>query len=133
MTHRIHVVWRLIRDGLQAAVGRRWVHYEALGAVLIWLVFLAAAPQSSESPTEAVRGTVTRVMSILEDPALKAQAKLIPRRRMLEEVIASRFDYAEMSKLALAADWTPLTEVQRVEFVALFQQFLSDRYARGFK
>lgn len=127
MTPRTHVVWRLIRDGLQAAVGRRWIHYEALGAVLIWLVFLAAAPQSSKSPTEAVRGTVTRVMSILEDPALKAQAKLIPRRRVLEEVIASRFDYAEMSKRALATEWVSLSETQRAEFVALFQQFLSDR------
>lgn len=34
-----------------------------------------------------------------------------------------------MSKRALAADWTPLTELRRVEFVDLFKRFLSDRYA----
>ena len=111
------------------AVGRRQVLYDTIGVVLIWLVVLAAAPQGSESPTEAVRGTVTRVISILEDPALKDPAKLIPRRRMLEEVIAGRFDYAEMSKRALATYWTPLTETQRTEFVELFKLFLSDRYA----
>lgn len=120
---------RLVRRWLLTAVGRRQVLYDTIGVVLIWLVVLAAAPQGSESPTEAVRGTVTRVISILEDPALKDPAKLMPRRHMLEEVIAGRFDYAEMSKRALAAYWTPLTEAQRVEFVDLFKSFLSDRYA----
>ncbi len=120
---------RLVRRWLLTAVGRRQVLYDTIGVVLIWLVVLAAAPQGSESPTEAVRETVTRVISILEDPALKDPAKLMPRRHMLEEVIAGRFDYAEMSKRALAAYWTPLTEAQRVEFVDLFKSFLSDRYA----
>jgi len=48
---------------------------------------------------------------------------------MLEDVIATRFDYAEMSKRALAAYWTPLTNEQRAEFVSLFKISLSDRYA----
>jgi phospholipid transport system substrate-binding protein len=97
--------------------------------VVIWFVTFAAVPQGSESPMEAVRGTVTRVIRILEDPALKDPAKLLPRRRMLEEVIAGRFDYAEMSKRALATYWAPLTGDQRAEFVEVFKNFLSDRYA----
>lgn len=120
---------RLVRRWLLTAVGRRQVLYDAIGVVMICLVALGAVPQGPESPTEAVRGTVSRVISILEDPALKDPAKLIPRRRMLEEVIAGRFDYAEMSKRALATYWTPLTETQRTEFVELFKRFLSDRYA----
>jgi phospholipid transport system substrate-binding protein len=48
---------------------------------------------------------------------------------MLEQVVAQRFDYAEMSKRALAANWIPLTNEQRDEFVDLFKSFLSDRYA----
>lgn len=103
--------------------------YDSARVVLIWFVALGSAPQGAESPIEAVRGTVTRVLSILEDPALKGPAKIMSRRRILEEVIAERFDYAEMSKRALAADWTPLTVVQRAEFVEIFKSFLSDRYA----
>lgn len=99
-----------------------------------WLVLLCAAaladsPEAPESPTEAVRATVSQVMRILEDPALKDPAKLMPRRRMLEEVVATRFDYAEMSKRALAAYWVPLTAAERAEFVEVFKKFLSDRYA----
>jgi len=82
-----------------------------------------------ESPTEVVRSTINKVFRILEDETLKDPAKLIPRRHMLEEVIASHFDYAEMSKRALAAHWIPLTTSERAEFVELFKSFLSDRYA----
>jgi phospholipid transport system substrate-binding protein len=110
-------------------VGQRRILHDAVGVVLIWFVVIAAVPPCTESPTEAVRGTVSRVLSILEDPVLKDPAKLTSRRRMLEEVIATRFDYAEMSKRTLAAYWPPLTEAQRTEFVDLFKRFLSDRYA----
>jgi phospholipid transport system substrate-binding protein len=88
-----------------------------------------SAGQTSEPPTEVVRSTLTKVFRILEDEKLKDPAKLIPRRHMLEEVIGSHFDYAEMSKRALAAHWTPLSAGERAEFVELFKGFLSDRYA----
>jgi len=83
----------------------------------------------AEDPTEVVRATLTEVFHILEDPKLKDPAKLLPRRHLLEEVISDRFDYAEMSKRALAAHWPPLSNDQRTEFVELFKSFLSDRYA----
>jgi phospholipid transport system substrate-binding protein len=99
-----------------------------MAAIALFCIIPAHAT-SSESPTEVVRATLTDVIRILEDPKLKDPAKLMPRRHMLEDIIAGRFDYAEMSKRALAAYWTPLTNEQRNEFVDLFKAFLSDRYA----
>lgn len=114
---------------------RRWNRWAAAGSLLL-LLMLAAIPhisrassQPAESPTAVVRATLTEVFRILEDPKLKDPAKLMPRRRLLEQVIGERFDYAEMSKRALAVNWTPLTNDQRAEFVELFKAFLSDRYA----
>ena len=114
---------------------RRW-NLWAAACFLLLLLILAAIPHASwassqpaESPTEVVRATLTEVFRILEDPKLKDPDKLMPRRRLLEQVIGERFDYAEMSKRALAANWTPLTNDQRAEFVELFKAFLSDRYA----
>ncbi len=78
---------------------------------------------------EAVRETITNVLHILEDPALKNSSKHAERRHMLEEIAASRFDYAEMSKRVLGNYWKPLTEAQRNEFVDVYKSFLSDRYA----
>jgi len=107
----------------------RMVALQAAGSVLICAAALAASPEGSESPTAAVHGTVNRVIQILEDPALKDPSKHATRRHMLEEVVGGRFDYAEMSKRALAAYWLPLTEAERTEFVEVFKKFLSDRYA----
>jgi len=97
--------------------------------VLACSLAFSSPGQASEIPTEVVRSTLTKVFRILEDEALKDPAKLIPRRHMLEEIIASHFDYAEMSKRALAAHWVPLTAGEQTEFVELFKSFLSDRYA----
>ena len=76
-------------------------------------IALGSSDQTQEPPTEMVRSTLTTVFRILEDKKLKDPAKLIPCRHMLEEVIASHFDYTEMSKRALAAHWVPLTAGER--------------------
>lgn len=82
-----------------------------------------------ETPMEAVRETVSQILRILEDPSLKVPAKQAQRRRMLEEIAADRFDYAEMSKRVLGGYWKPLTETQQNEFVEVYKSFLSDKYA----
>ena len=114
---------------------RTWIAKSTAFALPIFLAALAcpiasgSSGRTSEPPTEIVRSTITEVFRILKDEKLKDPAKLIPRRQMVERVIASHFDYAEMSKRALAAHWVPLTPGERTEFVELFKGFLSDRYA----
>jgi phospholipid transport system substrate-binding protein len=114
---------------------RRWNVWTAACVLHLFLILPAIPPaawasgQPAESPTAVVRATLTEIFRILDDPKLKEPDKLMPRRRLLEQVIGERFDYAEMSKRALAANWTPLTNDQRSEFVELFKAFLSDRYA----
>jgi phospholipid transport system substrate-binding protein len=121
--------------GLPTIWRHPWIAKSMPLALSLFLVALTctiafgSSGQISESPTEAVRSTLTEVFRILEDEKLKEPAKLIPRRHMLEEVIASHFDYTEMSKRALAAQWVQLTTGERAEFVELFKSFLSDRYA----
>ncbi len=115
------------------SASRCWNLWVVAGSLFLtlWVMPHAswASSQPTESPTEVVRATLTEVFRILENPKLKEPDKLLPRRRLLEQVIGERFDYAEMSKRALAASWTPLTNDQRAEFVELFKAFLSDRYA----
>jgi len=72
---------------------------------------------------------LTEVFRILEDPSLKPPSREAERRHLLEDTIARRFDYREMSKRALASHWTRLTDAEREEFVDVFKGFLSDRYA----
>jgi phospholipid transport system substrate-binding protein len=130
------LAWSTLQPSrLSATPLRTWI---ARSTALVFSLFLVAPTSTTasgsqdrtlESPTEVVRSTLNEVFRILEDEKLKDPAKLIPRRHMLEAVIASHFDYAEMSKRALAAHWIPLTTGERTEFVELFKNFLSDRYA----
>ena len=97
--------------------------------ILLFSIVVAAAAQGTETPMAAVRETVTQILRILGNPTLKDPGKLEQRRRMLEEIAASRFDYAEMSRRVLGSYWKPLTETQRNEFVEVYKSFLSDKYA----
>ncbi len=107
-----------------------WIRVAAasLAAVFSGALSFGAMQNGAESPTEVVRKTLTEVLRILADPKLKDPSQSTSRRRMLEEVISSRFDYREMSKRTLASQWNRLSEAERAEFVELFKTFLSDRY-----
>ncbi|HXF91444.1 MAG TPA: ABC transporter substrate-binding protein [Nitrospiraceae bacterium] len=111
----------------RASLLREKVAMTVVGGLLL-MVGLATA-SFPESPTEVVRGTINEVIRILEDPTLNAPSLRKPRRRLLEEVIGSRFDYEEMSKRTLGAYWHQLNGAEQAEFVKLFKAFLSDRYA----
>ena len=119
------VASRRIRNGPAAAC----VLSASLLLVAPCPIALGAGEKNAESPTETVRATLTEVFRILEDPKLKDPAQASRRRHMLEDTIARRFDYREMSKRALASHWSRLTDEERTEFVNVFKGFLSDRYA----
>lgn len=92
------------------------------------ILVLAAVPAFAGVPTDQVRGTVDRVLTILQDPKLKTAEKIQERRELLGKVISVRFDFAEMAKRSLGAEWRRLTGQQQQEFVELFTDLLRDAY-----
>ena len=99
--------------------------------VLVWvaLSFLVFSPAWGEgTPTQAVKETIDEVIAVLGDAAFKDAARETERREKLEAIIGKRFDYEEMAKRTLAAEWKNITVDKQQEFVALFQQFLSRSY-----
>jgi phospholipid transport system substrate-binding protein len=125
----MHLTLHDVRGG----AWRRVAAASALAASLVVVIpvpnTLRAQEDKTETPTEAVRMVLTEVFRILEDPSLKPPSREAERRHLLEDTIARRFDYREMSKRALASHWTRLTDAEREEFVDVFKGFLSDRYA----
>lgn len=81
-------------------------------------------------PTDQVRSAVECVLTILQDPKLKSPDKRKERREELIKVISARFDFAEMARRSLGAEWRRLTPSQRREFVDLFTELLRDAYVR---
>lgn len=104
----------------------RWATVGILAAVIVaW----SSEPGYAGAPTEAMKTTVDEVLRIVRDQDLKHKDKVDERRHMLEQVVAARFDYTEMSRRALGAPWNQLTDPQKQEFVDLFRTLLTNSYA----
>ncbi len=79
-------------------------------------------------PTDSIRKSVDEVIRILEDPTWKKAEKKEERRKLLEQTIAQRFNFAEMAKRALGAEWAKRTPEEQKEFAANFQTLLANTY-----
>ena len=100
----------------------------AIAAVLL-ATWTAAASVSAGVPTEQIRSTVDRAILVLKDPRLKPAAKTKERRDQLKQILFARFDFTEMAKRALGADWRRRTPKEQEEFVQLFTELLEHAYA----
>ncbi len=110
----------------------RWSTCSRCVVVLTWvslsLLWFSVA-WGAGTPTQAVKETIDKVLVVLSDDALKDPTRAAERREKLEAIIAQRFNYEEMAKRALAREWKKLSAEKQEEFVALFQQFLTQSYA----
>jgi phospholipid transport system substrate-binding protein len=101
-------------------------------AIFLTLTMISAlvhpAAANAGVPTDQLRGTVDRVLAILQDPKFKSKDKLTERRELLRRVIEARFDFTEMGKRSLGAEWRRLKPSQQQEFVELFTDLLRDAY-----
>ena len=107
--------------------GMRWMII--VGALALSFCLGGLSPAIAGPATESVRGTIDEVLKILNDKELKTPAKQEDRRQRLEKVVAARFDYSEMSRRSLGAQWNQLSDKDKQEFVDLFRTLLTNTYA----
>ena len=84
---------------------------------------------SAEAPTEQIKSTVDKVLVVLKDPQLKPPYKHNERREQIRQILFARFDFTEMSRRALGANWRQRTPQEQEEFVRLFTELLERSYA----
>ncbi len=80
--------------------------------------------------TDAMRSASLEVQSIMTDEEMAKPEHDQDRWRRLEQSNATRFNYEEMAKRALGAQWSALNEREREEYVAAFQNFMSAVYSK---
>lgn len=100
----------------------------SVGAVLIVLA-LNCGNALAGLPTDQIKSTVERALVVLKDPRLKPPAKLKERRDQLRQILFARFDFTEMARRALGANWRRRTPQEQEEFVRLFTEVLEHAYA----
>ncbi len=87
----------------------------------------ANATGPDQGPTDAVKGTVTELLSILKE--LKDPIRSDARRWEIEQVIRRRVHYEDMAKRSLGTSWGKMNDIARREYVGLFVQLLRDALA----
>jgi phospholipid transport system substrate-binding protein len=92
--------------------------------VSVWSCVALASNAFAGPPTDLVKSTVDQVIKILSDPKYKGDANREARRKLLRETISPRFDFQEMAKRALGAEWGRRTAAEQKEFVKLFTAFI---------
>ena len=104
----------------------------ALGALAGLLVCaqMVWAPASADAgaPTDQLKASVDQMVKILEDPALKAEAKAQDRRVAIRKEAQVVFDFGETAKRALGRHWQGLAEKDRQEFTSLFTDLIERAY-----
>jgi len=76
------------------------------------------------SPTDAVRGSVDSILTLLQNKELDQAT----RRKEMRKVISERFDFRAMSQRTLATNWKKASKEQQQEFVQLFAQLIENTY-----
>lgn len=92
------------------------------------LAWTPTAGAAGASPTAQIKGAIDRVLQVLEDPALKGEARAAERHHAARLIVDEIFDFEETARRALAQHWRSLTEAQRKEFVELFSDLLERTY-----
>jgi len=102
---------------------------KALAAVgLGVLLLMQPVWVAAGGPGDQVRQTTDKLLVILKDPRLKEEGNKDERREKLKKVIYQRFDFTEMAKRSLGAEWRRRTPEEQKEFVKLFTELLERAY-----
>jgi phospholipid transport system substrate-binding protein len=99
--------------------------------VIVLFLFLAigfATNGWAGEPTEKVKQTTDKILSIVTDPSLKNPSKAQERKKSIRKAVDERFDWEEMARRSLARYWDQRTDQEKKEFVRLFGELLERTY-----
>jgi phospholipid transport system substrate-binding protein len=97
-------------------------------AMAVLLILSTAQGGWAATAQEQLKGAIDRVVTTLDNPALKGEAKAAERRIEVRKIANEIFDFGEIARRSLGRYWQPLSEVQRTEFVGLFGDLLERSY-----
>jgi len=92
------------------------------------VVMAQASVSLAATATESVKGTIDKVLHILQDKDMKKPDRIDERRRLIEKTIGDRFGWEEMAKRTLSGQWAKMNDKQHQEFVDLFRTLLTNTY-----
>jgi phospholipid transport system substrate-binding protein len=93
------------------------------------LGLLMAGPATAGAPRDQIQDAIEKVTSTLRDPNFKSEGKKKERLERLRQIIFPKFDFTEMAKRSLGANWQRRSPEEQGEFVKLFTELIENSYA----
>ena len=100
--------------------GRRTI----AAAAAIWVVALLAPSARAGEPAAELLAGIDRVLTLLDDPALREHGRAEERRQAIRRFAGEIFDFEEIARRSLARHWEARTPSERDEFVQILRHLL---------
>jgi phospholipid transport system substrate-binding protein len=110
---------------------RRRMDYRWIVTVIAFMCLFSYSAQAAEGPADQLKSTIDKVLDVLKDPNLQGDAKREERLQKLKAIIEPQFDFTEMAKQSLGAEWRKRTPAEQAEFVKLFTDLVEKTYANN--
>ena len=101
-----------------------------LVSIILTVCLVCPVPALAGVPLDTVKGYADKVLDVLRDPALKAEAAKKTKKEKLRAISEKMFDFTELSRRTLANNWKKLSPEQQKEFVELYTSLLEDAYSK---
>jgi len=92
------------------------------------LILGITVPGLAGDPTEKIRQTTNKILSIVSDPAFKDPSKAKEKKKLIRRAVDECFDWEEMARRSLARHWAQRTAEEKKEFDRLFAELLERTY-----
>jgi len=111
----------------------KWDKFINAHAVVLFVVMVSLSSFVWASPgpvTDSLKGTLDKIIDVLNDPSLKAPDKKNERKDILLKLVKERFDEEAFARRALGVHWKKRTNEERKEFVEVFSDLLERTYLK---
>jgi len=96
-------------------------------ALLLTMAWLPNSLASEATPKQVVATTVQSIIDILQQREDKKHLS-IADRQAIRNILATRFDFAEMTRRSIGRPWRKLDNSKRQAFTAIFTQIMEYTY-----
>ena len=98
-------------------------------SMVLTVCLICPVPAFAGVPLDTVKGYADKVLDVLRDPALKAEAAKKTKKDKLRAISEKMFDFTELSRRTLTNNWKKFSPDQQKEFVSLYKSLLGNTYS----
>ena len=99
-----------------------------LHIAFIYILTVASFAGAAVAPTDELKTSIDSMLEVLRDKNMGQPDKKEERRSKISALIRDRFDFKEMARRSLAANWKKRSSEEKKEFVRIFSDLLQSSY-----